>query len=60
MVGHPLFDFGESDEEKHEKELQRAFNEAYQKYVQQGGRIYDPLKRSHMRKSENYAMGGHV
>lgn len=42
MTGHPLFDFGESDKEKYEKELQRAFNEAYQKYVQQGGRIYAP------------------
>ncbi len=42
MTGHPLFDFGECDKEKHEKELQQAFNEAYLSYVQQGGRIYEP------------------
>ena len=38
---HSLFDFGDSEKEKHENELQQAFNMAYQSYIQQGGRVYE-------------------
>lgn len=37
---HPLFDFGESEKERHERELQLAFDVAYRNYIQQGGRVY--------------------
>lgn len=37
---HPLFDFGESEKDRHEKELQLAFDAAYKNYVIHGGHVY--------------------